>query len=78
VAELRVAKLLFIRKLQIHAEEEKGDKKFAEAIIQIRGHYVNDAFGKPRHRAHASTTIGCSIFSRKKNIVLLDSVAKKK
>ena len=51
--------------LRFHAEEEKGDKNFAEQLSKLGDIYVNDAFGTA-HRAHASTTIVAQFFPEKK------------
>jgi len=54
VKRLRNGDVLLLENLRFHAEEEKNDPKFAEALAAYCDVYVNDAFGTA-HRAHAST-----------------------
>ena len=54
VRRLRNGEVLLLENLRFHAEEEKNDPKFAEALAAYCDVYVNDAFGTA-HRAHAST-----------------------
>jgi phosphoglycerate kinase len=54
VRRLRNGEILLLENLRFHAEEEKNDPKFAEALASYCDVYVNDAFGTA-HRAHAST-----------------------
>jgi phosphoglycerate kinase len=54
VRRLRPGEVLLLENLRFHAEEEKNDPKFAEALASYCDAYVNDAFGTA-HRAHAST-----------------------
>ncbi|MBC8766942.1 phosphoglycerate kinase [Arenibacter sp. BSSL-BM3] len=65
VAELKTGEVLLLENLRFHAEEEKGDKNFAEQLSKLGDIYVNDAFGTA-HRAHASTTIVAQFFPEKK------------
>jgi len=65
VAELKSGEVLLLENLRFHAEEEKGDKNFAEKLSTLGDIYVNDAFGTA-HRAHASTTIIAQFFPEKK------------
>jgi phosphoglycerate kinase len=54
IKRLRNGEVLLLENLRFHAEEEKNDPKFAEALAAYCDVYVNDAFGTA-HRAHAST-----------------------
>ncbi|GLU43223.1 phosphoglycerate kinase [Allomuricauda sp. NBRC 101325] len=65
VANLQDGEVLLLENLRFHAEEEKGDEKFAEALSKLGDIYVNDAFGTA-HRAHASTTIVAKFFPENK------------
>ncbi len=46
--------VVLLENLRFHAEEEKNDPHFAEALASLGEVYINDAFGSA-HRAHAST-----------------------
>lgn len=52
---LAAGECLVLENLRFHAEEEKGDSKFAAALAKLGDFYVNDAFGTA-HRAHASVS----------------------
>tara|TARA_R110002050_G_scaffold178088_1_gene311311 strand:+ start:10416 stop:11606 length:1191 start_codon:yes stop_codon:yes gene_type:complete len=65
VAELKSGEVLLLENLRFNAEEEKGDKNFAEQLSNLGDIYVNDAFGTA-HRAHASTTIVAQFFPESK------------
>ena len=65
VANLEDGEVLLLENLRFHAEEEGGDKTFAQKLAKNGDIYVNDAFGTA-HRAHASTTIVAEFFPEKK------------
>ena len=57
--------ILLLENVRFQAEEEKGDREFAEKLSKFGDIYVNDAFGTA-HRAHASTAIVAEFFPDKK------------
>jgi phosphoglycerate kinase len=54
VKRMRNGEAILLENLRFHAEEEKNDPAFAQALASYADVYVNDAFGTA-HRAHAST-----------------------
>lgn len=54
IRRLRNGEVLLLENLRFHAEEERNDPKFAEALASYCDVYVNDAFGTA-HRAEATT-----------------------
>jgi phosphoglycerate kinase len=54
VRRMRPGEAILLENLRFHAEEEKNDPGFAQALASYADVYVNDAFGTA-HRAHAST-----------------------
>ena len=53
VAELNPGELLLLENLRFHAEEEKNDAAFGQALAKHGDIYINDAFSCS-HRTHAS------------------------
>lgn len=64
---LKPGAVLLLENLRFHAEEEKGDKFFAEQLSRLGDIYVNDAFGTA-HRAHASTAVIAEDFAPDKKM----------
>jgi phosphoglycerate kinase len=63
ISEMKSGEVLLLENLRFHAEEEKGDRTFAEQLAALGDVYVNDAFGTA-HRAHASTAIIADFFAK--------------
>ena len=70
VADLKGGEILLLENLRFYAEEEKGDKDFAEKLAKLADVYVNDAFGTA-HREHASTAVIAQFFPQAKFFGLL-------
>ena len=51
---LKPRDVLLLENVRFHAEEEKNDPAFSQALARLGDVYINDAFGAA-HRAHAST-----------------------
>lgn len=64
-SDLKYGEVLLLENLRFYAQEEKGDREFAEELSKFGDIYVNDAFGTA-HRAHASTTIVADFFPQNK------------
>ncbi len=54
VHAMKPGEVILLENLRYHAEEERNDSTFAQALSRLGQIYVNDAFGTA-HRAHAST-----------------------
>lgn len=54
IAAMNNGDVTLLENVRFHAEEEKNDDGFAQALAKLGDIYVNDAFGAA-HRAHAST-----------------------
>lgn len=65
IDQMRVNSVLLLENLRFYAEEEKGDRDFAEQLSRHADIYVNDAFGTA-HRAHASTSVIADFFDEDK------------
>lgn len=55
VSQLKTGEIVLLENLRFHAEEEKGDKRFARELASVGDVFINDAFSAS-HRAHASIT----------------------
>lgn len=54
IAAMNNGDVTLLENVRFHAEEEKNEDGFAQALAKLGDIYVNDAFGAA-HRAHAST-----------------------
>ncbi|MBM2831709.1 MAG: phosphoglycerate kinase [Dehalococcoidia bacterium] len=54
VGQLQAGEVVLLENIRFHAEEEKNDAAFSQALARLGDVFVNDAFGTT-HRAHAST-----------------------
>jgi phosphoglycerate kinase len=61
--------ILLLENTRFYAQEEAGDRDFAQALAKLGTTYINDAFGTA-HRAHASTAV-LLIFIPKKTRILV-------
>lgn len=66
-ASLLPGEVLLLENLRFYPEEEKGDIEFAAKLARLGTVWVNDAFGTA-HRAHASTAVMASQFSKDKRL----------
>ena len=57
--------ILLLENTRFYAEEEQGDRNFAQALAGLGSVYINDAFGTA-HRAHASTAVIADFFEAEK------------
>jgi phosphoglycerate kinase len=57
--------ILMLENTRFYAEEEAGDRNFAQALAKLGSVYINDAFGAA-HRAHASTAVIADFFESDK------------
>jgi phosphoglycerate kinase len=75
--ELKPRQVLLLENLRFYANEEDGEKHFAEKLAQLGDIYVNDAFGTA-HRAHASTSVIAQYFPGDRKVfgLLMDSEIK--
>jgi phosphoglycerate kinase len=64
VATLANGGVLLLENLRFHAEEEKNDDTFSQALASLADVYINDAFGSS-HRAHASVVGMVQYFTHK-------------
>jgi phosphoglycerate kinase len=55
--------ILLLENTRFYAQEEAGDRDFAQALAKLGSIYINDAFGTA-HRAHASTAVIADFYSK--------------
>jgi phosphoglycerate kinase len=63
-------RIILLENLRFHAEEEKNQRQFAQALAALGDVYVDDAFGAA-HRAHASISAMAEFFELKAAGLLL-------
>jgi len=63
-------RIVLLENLRFHAEEEKNQREFAQALAVLGEVYVDDAFGAA-HRAHASISAMAEFFELKAAGLLL-------
>ena len=56
IKALKSGDIILLENIRFYAEEEAGDKQFAQALAGLAEVFVNDAFGTS-HRAHASVSV---------------------
>jgi len=69
VASLGNGDVALLENLRFHAEEEKNDAGFAQALASLADCYVNDAFSVS-HRAHASTEAVARLLPRAAGLLM--------
>ncbi len=70
VKSLKSGDVLLLENLRFHAEEEKNDPAFSQALAGLADLFVQDAFGAV-HRAHASTAGVAKLLPRAAGFLLM-------